>query len=370
MQTGSEEPRGEAQDQAADHAIPLPTAGPRIEPGDFVVEHFPASSWSEESTSCPESTALDQAGIEVSENLEPSRRSWVEQADEAFEAGHWPEARRLLERARHEQPLDPTALTRLVEITRLQEDSAGELHYLVLLGDAWIEAGVMEEALEVFLQVLQIDPEDSTARRRLARFREMGVPGAERIPEETRNSIAGVLETSGATLAVGAPARAVASDEWVDLGALLDEFREGVKKQIAGDDWQSHYDLAVSHQGMGLFDEAIDEADALLGAPGISPEMEGQARELRGLCLMELQRHREAVHEFRSALEQPVEEGPRRLSLLYHLGVALESVAEWREAAEIFERIAEEEAPFSDVDERRDRCRTQIDSPEAHDRAA
>jgi tetratricopeptide (TPR) repeat protein len=254
-------------------------------------------------------------------------------------------------------PLEPTVLTRLVEIARKLQDSSAEVHYLEQLGDAWIEAGVMEEALEAFLEVLKIDPESTTARRRLSRFQEMGVPGAERIPEATRESVQGVLETTGATLSVrDDPASAIQGDEWIDLGALLEEFRDGIKNQIAGDDATGHYDLAVSHQGMGLLEEAVEELDVVLACPGLADEMEWRARELRGTCLLALHRHREAVHEFRTALERPVPARESRCSLLYHLGVSLESAEEWREAADIFERVCDEMPGFLDAGARRAAC--------------
>lgn len=299
--------------------------------------------------------ATAEADEEDEEETAPRRLT--ERAEEAFARGDWAEARRRFERALHEQPLEPVILGRLVEIARHLSDAAAEVHYLTLLGDAWIETGELEEALETFLRVLNVDPENTTARRRLSRFREMGVPGAERIPEETRNSIAGVLETSGARLSVAEPKPSISSDEWVDLGALLEEFRTGVKNQIAGDDHQSHYDLAVSHRGMGLLEEAIEEADTVLAEPNLPPDLECSARELRGLCLLDLARHREAVHEFRTALER-LEEAGRRPGFHYHLAVALESVSEWQDAAESFERALSVAPAYLDAGARLAACRS------------
>ncbi len=37
-------------------------------------------------------------------------------------------------------------------------------------------------------------------------------------------------------------------DRMEEIGALLDEFREGVKGQVGENDPQAHYDLGVSHQ--------------------------------------------------------------------------------------------------------------------------
>ena len=298
-------------------------------------------------------------------------RSLVDRAEAAYGSGQWAEARGLYDRAAHEVPLEPMVLRRLVEIARKLEDSAAEVHYLEQLGDAWIEAGVMEEALEAFLDVLRINPDCCTARRRLSRFREMGVPGAERIPEATRDSVQGVLESAGARTSVrDDPVSAIQSDEWIDLGALIEEFRDGVKNQIAGDDAPGHYDLAVSHHGMELFEEAVEELDAVLACPGLAVEMELHARELRGVCLLALRRHREAVHEFRTALERPVPDKESRCSILYHLGVALESAEEWREAAEIFDRVRDELPGFLDAEARQSACEVRANGIDPGARAA
>jgi tetratricopeptide (TPR) repeat protein len=330
---------------------------------------LPVSAWDEGPDSTEGSAEPDFD--EISWPSGATVRSLVDRAEEAYSAGRWAEARGFYDRAAHEVSLEPMVLRRLVEIARKLEDPAAEVHYLEQLGDAWIEAGVMEEALESFLEVLRIDPDSCVARRRLSRFQEMGVPGAERIPEATRESVQGVLEAAGARMSVrDDPASAIQSDEWIDLGALIEEFREGIKNQIAGDDAAGHYDLAVSHHGMELFEEAVEELDLVLACPDLTVEMELHARELRGACLLALQRHREAVHEFRTALERPVPDPESRCSILYHLGVALESAEEWREAAEIFDRVQDELPGFLDAEARQSACELRANGIDPGARAA
>ncbi len=343
---------------------------------DLDAEQDPSVSDPDSSVSWNEAT--DAAGVSQDPDAEPaaepggvSLRSLIDHADSAYDSGRWAEARGLYDRAAHEGPLEPTVLRRLVEVARKLDDPAAEVHYLEQLGDAWIEAGVMEEALEAFLEVLRIDPDSCVARRRLSRFQEMGVPGAARIPEATRESVQGVLESAGARTSVrDDPASAIQSDEWIDLGALIEEFREGIKNQIAGTDAAGHYDLAVSHHGMELFEEAVEDLDLVLGCPDLTVELELHARELRGACLLALRRHREAVHEFRTALERPVPDAESRCSLLYHLGVALESAEEWREAAEIFDRVRDELPGFLDAEARQHACELRANGADPDARAA
>lgn len=284
-----------------------------------------------------------------------TRRAILERAETCFAAENYPEARGLFETLRQETPMDREVLSRLLTIAERTGDEEGELFYLPQLGDAWCEDGDLAEALRVFARVLRLDPENGTARRRVMRLREMGVPGAESVLEESRRSIAGVLDTAGAHV-VASDRPGVESDEWVDLGELLHEFQAEVKKQIDGDDYQSHYDLAVSHRSMGLHEETLEELDLVLSRPELPFELAGLARELRGTSLMEMQRYREAVHEFREALEMSPDAGQRRWTLLYHLGCALEAVGEWREAVDSFDQVLRDAPAFLDAAERRNAC--------------
>jgi tetratricopeptide (TPR) repeat protein len=340
--------------QGSSRLIPAEFPEPMLDASVPRVTPPPDSGWNDGPDSGERSVGLDPEEISWPSGV--TLRSLVDRAEAAYESGQWAEARGLYDRAAHETSLEPMVLGRLVEIARKLEDSVAEVHYLEQLGDAWIEAGVMEEALEAFLEALRIDSGSSTARRRISRLQEMGVPGAERIPEATRDSVLGVLESSGARTSVRDDLSVIQSDEWIDLGALIEEFRHGIKNQIAGDDAAGHYDLAVSHHGMELFEEAVEELDTVLSCPGLAVEMELHARELRGVCLLALRRHREAVHEFRTALERPVPDTESRCSILYHLGVALESAEEWREAAEIFERVRDELPGFLDAQARQSAC--------------
>jgi tetratricopeptide (TPR) repeat protein len=322
----------------------------------------PLLEWQEEAVETPrDPEAMYAAGaVERSADAAPETElhptRLLDRAEDAFARGDWHEAQRLFEHALAEHPLEPIGLSRLVDVARALHDSSAEVRYLILLGDAWIEAGEMEKALPVFVQVQQLDGENGTARRRLARFREMGIPGAEEISPPAGGPIAEVLEIPQSHVTVG-PAQSDPIDrEWVDLGALLEAFQEGLKNQIAGDDYQSHYDLAVSHRSMGLFEEAISEADQALGAPEVPADLECRARELKGLCLAELERHREAVQEFRSALDRPSDDAERKLSLQYRLAVALESVGEWQQAVEVFEQVLSVTPDYLDAPLRRDRC--------------
>ncbi len=353
------------------------------------------------------------AGLREDADLEP-----IERAQAALAAGDAESARDVYEQVLRTRPTDREVIEPLIRICAVLGDTAGEVRYRILLGDSWIEDGDFAQAAACFGQLLRIDPDNATARRRMARFRDMGIdlgempaeqggtapsgevrpdgapaaqseapdarpePAADAQPESAAGpepdaterphaaadpsvppapardfGIPGVLETGGVTVSIAKAQSDLPGDEWVDLGALLDEFKAGVKNQIDEEDFQSHYDLALSHRAMGLQQEALEELEVVLCCAGLPQEIATRARELRGDCLLQLDRCREAADEFRAAVSMAGANRGRRWNALYRLGAALERAGEWREAGEIFETILRETPDFLDTGDRLRTCR-------------
>lgn len=336
-------PSPSAEDAPASQSTAQPTAQPTARP---TIE--PTIEQAAEVR--PESSAPDS-----SEEVTLRAR-----ADHAASMGLWNEARALYVSCLRSSPTDCDLLDRMVDVATQQRDVAGIAHYLVLLGDCWIEAGELARAADCFGRVIEVDPENATAKRRLQRFQEMGLkaPVDSRVDGggETRPApLAGVLDSGDALVSVkDAEAR---GDEWIDLEGLLEEFKAGLKNHMDASDYQGHYDLALSHHQMGLLEDAIEELDQVLDCAELPASMVQPARELRGLCLMGLSRFREAVHEFRDALEKADSGALGTKTALYHLARALESVEEWEEARERYDQLLTLAPGFQDSEERRALCR-------------
>jgi tetratricopeptide (TPR) repeat protein len=105
--------------------------------------------------------------------------------------------------------------------------------------------------------------------------------------------------------------------------------------------------------------------DVALACEQLPAEVERRARELRGSCLMELQRFREAVHEYREAAERAGDDRSGRRAALYNLGRALEAVEEWQEAFETYTRLKVEAPGLLDVEKRLRHCENQISKVDA-----
>ena len=246
---------------------------------------------------------------------------------------------------------------KLVADARQEGDRLATVRNLVHLGDLRIAAEDLQGAVDSFLEVLRLDPANPTARRRLARFRQMNLPSADRIEAEYREAIRSTIEIDGATVTVE-DAEGVDSDEWIDLTSLLERFQEGVSGQVKPDDYAGHYDLGLSYHEMGLFREALEEFDRVLLAVNLPSEVELKTREMRGTCLCDLERFPEAVDELRRALEIPELLEERVNALRFQLACALESAGKLDEAREIFRDLAQDREVLSGVREHLERLDT------------
>ncbi len=269
---------------------------------------------------------------------------------EAVAAEQWTSARKRVEEWIRQDPVSVEAVENLVEISKALQDNAGIVRGLTLKGDLLIRDGDLSAAVGVFREVLRRSPTDETALRRMERFRELGVADAG-AGDDDPGPVKAVLEARDTVIDVRDEAEGAPRDDqdWMEIGALLDEFREGVRQQVGENDPQAHYDLGVSHQEMGLLEEAVEEFDTALACSGLVPELELRIRELRGKCLAQLERHREAIHEFRQALEIPDLKKQECAGLTYLLGLEHVSVGELDEAKECMREVLRIRPDFEDA---------------------
>lgn len=292
----------------------------------------------------PPNEELPEDGAEAAARL---RRGMIE---EAIGRGDPERARELLLRLLDESPNDLWAAEKLVAVHVQLGDKLAAVRQLSLLGDLLITREDYEGALRRFLEVLDLDPGDATAQRRIARFREMGLA----VPEGGNGGPRGGPETrpgmSGATVCVS-DRESVGTEEWVDLAALLDEFRAGVRELVSSGDHEGHYDLGVSHLEMGLLEEAVEEFGVVLATPDLPAEMALKVREMRGRTLQRLDRPQEAVREYRAALDVPERPDSERRPVAYQMACLLEEIGESEEARALFRGLAAKGA-FLDSQER------------------
>ena len=88
------------------------------------------------------------------------------------------------------------------------------------------------------------------------------------------------------------------SSEDEGLASIFHDFKSGVEKTLAEDDYETRFDLGIAYRGMELFDDAMGEFQICLGSPGHQLE----SLHMMGLCAMDLGRFSDATNHLQQAL--------------------------------------------------------------------
>lgn len=143
----------------------------------------------------------------------------------------------------------------------------------------------------------------------------------------------------------------------------VDTITQDVEGQIAGDvdpeDHAGQYELGMVYLDLALYEQAIAAFD--LAGEGEDERL--RALEMKGTCLLRLDRVDEAMAVFQEGLAVPGYPGQAYLGLLYGVGVGHETQGELTEAIESLERVRAVDADFLDVDERLSRLRASTGDP-------
>ncbi len=269
-----------------------------------------------------------------------------ERAAAAQEQLRQPEGEAGRDRGSQATTLDEVEL--LLEAARVSGERGEMIRALLLKGDLLIQAEEFEGARRVFEEVLDLDPEEPTALRRMKRFEEMGVGAGGEVAPPT----IGEVVARGEALVEIAAEGSIQSDgtEWREIGALLDQFKAQLRAQVDPGDFQAHYDLGVSHLEMGLFAEALEEFE--LAEKGGLPDRKQALRlaELKAKCLSELDRHEEAIGTLRTALDGAGgEEDPEVVGLVLLLARELAETGKKQEAVDLLAGVVEGSPGYSEA---------------------
>ena len=340
----------------------------------FEISSEPSAPVAEE----PAPVVEDEAVVEVQEAEEAEA---VEIESAAAEAEPEPEDE---EEESGEEPV--------VEETRQFRHSSAERkdHFTTDMEEAayFVQQGLLDEAIELYEDILSQDPKYSPAAERLAELR--GVkparssvrPGSSE-PErrkEARPSKVQLDEVSQpkskSTMRVlSEKAKSAApkedffdlsselQDEISDLEAALDkkkspdeeeylspeevisEFKKGVARTLAKDDYQTHYNLGIAYREMGLLDEAIAEFRVAFH----DPKMSVHCASMIGLCLVGKRDFSAAIENYRRALAQISPQSVEALGLNYELAEAHIASGNLTEGYKLFARIRDVDPAFRDV---------------------
>lgn len=140
----------------------------------------------------------------------------------------------------------------------------------------------------------------------------------------------------------------------IGLEEMRSEFGLDAAEDSSNDDYETHYQMGVAYQEMGLTEQAIAEfQDAIaLVAPSDGTRRFYQCANLLGHCFMQNAMANHAVTWFARALETPEISDEEYHGLWYELASAHEANGDDDQAATLFEKIYAENVDFRDVGQR------------------
>ena len=143
------------------------------------------------------------------------------------------------------------------------------------------------------------------------------------------------------------PEEEPSGDEEADFADMLRKFKQGIAENVAVEDYQSHYDLAIAFKEMGLLDEAIAEFQKALG----SPTNRLPTYEALGQCFLEKGQFKLASSILSRGLHEQASED-QLVGILYWLGRAAELQNNPAEALGYYQRVFVLDIQFRDIADR------------------
>jgi len=269
--------------------------------------------------------------------------------------------------------LDPTSIRlyqKRVELGFRMGDRGRLLEAYLELADCLVRAGSLEKAEAVYRRVLEHDPANERARAALDTIAAPAPPGpapasqpvappagGPRMPAAAPAADPAYVDLGAMVLDEAVPKASTrirvedeepTGDEEADFRQILQQFKSGLERGLAADDFQTHYDLGIAFREMGLLDEAIAEFQKALRAP------EGRLRtaEALGGCFFEKGQFPVAGAILRRAVDTLAGGDDEKIGLLYWLGRAEEEQGRGAEAVQHYQRALAVDIGFRDLNER------------------
>jgi tetratricopeptide (TPR) repeat protein len=305
-----------------------------------------------------------------------SVREAVEQYERASETrynqGDLAGAERLFHKIASLRPQELRPRQRLVEVAQRRHDQAALAAAYLELGECLLRRDNPEQALSFFRRVLEVAPEHQTAREMIARLekprervsseadvrREMPPPSQpEVLLGETPTPSPGVEQAfAGRPILEGGRESRVRfsvtgdvplSEETISMAEIVQEFKEGVRRGIPEEDYQTHYDLGVAYMEVGLLDEALEEFKAVAE----HPEMKLRAIEMLGTCHLRKGDAASAIELLQRVLEESTDAPSQdMLGIKFVLAQAVEQGGDRGRARDILSEIVAVDPAFREAE--------------------
>jgi tetratricopeptide (TPR) repeat protein len=221
------------------------------------------------------------------------------------------------------------------------EELDDELSEMLEEAGFYLQQGLLDEAREVLVEASLTHPNHPAVR---AKLRELDGESADAPPEPVEDKSFAMAQklADEAGGAVQGP---------VEVATVLEQFKQGIKRQVDKSDTATHYDLGIAYVEMGLHAEAIEAFRLCLD----KPEKQCTAHTMIGLSYVAKGDMGSGIEHFKQALASPLRTADEELSLWFEIGSANELLGKATDALVWYEKVEERDPTFRDVTTRIER---------------
>ncbi len=222
--------------------------------------------------------------------------------------------------------------------------------------DFFIRQGLLDEARDILLSILEDVPESWRAQGMLATIDKAesedddddaaGSPAE--FSGEGDNAFDLATELLDDLEDLDLPEPEADADVQYSVDEVFSQFKRGVEASVSADDAGTHYDLGIAYREMGLLEDAINEFEIAAN----SSEKKADSLYMVGICHVDLGRPEKAVESFREALKLENASPVQKLAILFELGAGYQQLGDDAKAHRYLEKVYKKNPKFKDVAQR------------------
>jgi tetratricopeptide (TPR) repeat protein len=230
-------------------------------------------------------------------------------------------------------PHDEAARGRIKEIEKSSVISSAKVRpesfeEKLIEADFYAQQGLKDEAIKLYEKLLSISPDNEELIRRLK---------ALRLSEEEEVSKVKVVHSEEEI-----PASTTESD----LMDVFHKFKKDVDEKLGEKDYETHYNLGIAYKEMGLLDDAVKEFQIAAK----DPERTVQSSSMLALCYMEKKLYPLAIEEFKKVIGAMTPADDDYLGVKFDLAEAYEKNKKYDNALKMYTEIYVRDPKFRDVE--------------------
>jgi len=206
--------------------------------------------------------------------------------------------------------------------------------------DFYSRQGLFDEAREILERLQTLFPENADIALKLNSVSQV-VEDAPHSDETQMEAISG----EGEILEAEEIAEPSLDSDVMDI---FNEFKKGIEKELAEEDYETHYNLGIAYKEMGLIDDAIKEFQTSRK----DPRRFVHSSNMLGLCYVEKNLYPLAIEVLRDAIGKMQDRDESYWAMKYELAEAYEKNGNLKEAVDHFTQVYGWNSKFRSVSDK------------------